>query len=276
MVSPAHKRPKQVPPTKAKAWHEQEILKAIRKRYPAPEWVIFPQVRNATGYSGQVRTADAIAMNLWPSRGMEIIGFEFKSYRSDWLKEIANPAKSAEIQRFCDRWWVVAGATNVFNEADPTPITWGLLEIDHATGKMSVKKDAPKLEAEPPTRRFLASVLKASADYVTPEAWVKHAADEAYMKGIEEGHKQHEHEIKNLRESLASNQKAIDEFQRASGVRISQWDAGQIGSAVRIVSQGPEQVLSYLRREKEHLGRMVKTIDDALTDLGANNASLDI
>ncbi len=82
-----------------------------------------------------------------------------------------------------------------------------------------------------------------------------------------------EKEVKNLRESLKSSQDAVLEFQKASGVLISKWDAGHIGNAVRVVSQGPAQVLSYLQREKEHLGRMAKVIDEALEDLGANNAS---
>ncbi len=80
---------------------------AILKRWESPAWNTFFEVPNSTGFA-KSRTADAVAVCTWPSRGMEIHGIEIKSYRSDWLRELKQPEKSEPVQRFCDRWWVVA------------------------------------------------------------------------------------------------------------------------------------------------------------------------
>ena len=39
------------------------------------------------GFAGGGRYADAIAMNLWPSRGLAVHGFEIKISRGDWQRE---------------------------------------------------------------------------------------------------------------------------------------------------------------------------------------------
>ena len=38
----------------------------IAARYPPPEWAVFFEVSNATGYATS-RRADAIALGIWPS-----------------------------------------------------------------------------------------------------------------------------------------------------------------------------------------------------------------
>lgn len=83
-----------------------DIKAAMRARYCAPEWALMFEVGDGTGVN-QRRWADAVAMNLWPSRGMEVNGFEIKVSRSDWQRELKNPAKAESVQQYCDRWWIV-------------------------------------------------------------------------------------------------------------------------------------------------------------------------
>lgn len=85
------------------------VLDLLRKRYEPPAWAFLEQVRNSTGWKRTERYADAVAMSLWPSRGLEVHGFEIKVSRSDVLKELRDPEKAAPIMRFCDRWWLVLG-----------------------------------------------------------------------------------------------------------------------------------------------------------------------
>ena len=54
-----------------------DIHAALRLRYAQPEWAIMFEVANGTG-AAQRRYADAIAMNLFPSRGLCVHGFEVK------------------------------------------------------------------------------------------------------------------------------------------------------------------------------------------------------
>ena len=61
----------------------------------ASQYAFMTEVRDATGAMGQ-RYADAITMCLWPSQGLEIIGFEIKVARSDWLNELKEAMKSAD------------------------------------------------------------------------------------------------------------------------------------------------------------------------------------
>lgn len=132
-------------------------LKAILKaHHDARELALMFEVANATG-AGGTRYADAIAMGLWPSRGLHIHGYELKVSRSDWRKELINPSKADEIGKYCDYWWVVT-PPDIVKEGE-LPETWGHYEaID---GKLVKKVAAVKNEyAAPLTRPFLAALLR--------------------------------------------------------------------------------------------------------------------
>ena len=104
-----------------------EIYAALRARYCAPEHALFFEVANGTG-SNIRRYADAVAMNLFPSRGLTLSGFEVKVSKHDWRRELKSPHKAEEgIFKYCDHWWVVAPSGIVGK--DELPSTWGLLEF---------------------------------------------------------------------------------------------------------------------------------------------------
>src|SRR5688572_18266988 len=79
----------------------------LAKRFAPSAYAFLPQLRNGTGF-GRTRTADAVAMSLWPSRGIYLHGFEIKVGRGDWLSELRQPEKAEEIARFCKYWSLVA------------------------------------------------------------------------------------------------------------------------------------------------------------------------
>ncbi len=150
------------------------IKAALRLKYAAPQYATLEEVRNATGrakrrQSGKAsgpRYADMIAMALWPSLGLEIIGFEVKTTRADWLKEISDEKKAVAVQQYCDRWYLVVpvpGATPQNHEKTvrpgELPETWGMLTVDDA-GTVREIVAAPKLDAQPVTRAFLASLMR--------------------------------------------------------------------------------------------------------------------
>jgi hypothetical protein len=127
----------------------------LRDRYPRQSYALFFEVQSATAYQGHQR-ADALAMGLWPSRGLDVIGFEFKIHRGDWLREMKNPGKAEEIFQFCDYWYLVADDHSA--HLDEIPATWGWLR----PGEKGLKeaKTAPKLTASPLDRKFVASLLR--------------------------------------------------------------------------------------------------------------------
>lgn len=131
-----------------------EIRALLRARYPAPEWALIEEVADRTG--GASNYADVLAMNLWQSRGHALHGFEIKASRSDWLRELKKPAKAEAISKYCDFWWVVAPKGVVVERE--LPVSWGLLVATEA--RLTTAVNAPKLNAEPMTRAFWASVMR--------------------------------------------------------------------------------------------------------------------
>lgn len=143
-----------------------QIREALRAAYKAPEWAFFEEVTDQTG-AGHRRRADGIAMSLWPSRGLDIYGFEIKVSRQDWLKEKSTPAKAERFYQYCDFWSIVAPEGLI--QADELPPTWGLMELTKRGLKTVIK--APRNESPILTRPFIASLLRRS--------------DEAYSRALE-------------------------------------------------------------------------------------------
>lgn len=80
-----------------------DICAALRERYTQPEWSLFFEVGNGTGGNCR-RHADALAMNMYPSRGLSIIGFEIKVSRGDLSRELKNPDKAEAIKIYQDEY----------------------------------------------------------------------------------------------------------------------------------------------------------------------------
>lgn len=248
-------------PKKAeRVWHTADLNDAIRQRFPAPEWSLFFEVRSAAGFDGR-RTADAIAMNTWPSRGMEIHGFEVKQDRRDWQREMKDPAKAEALMKFCDRWWLVA-APGIVHHGELPP-TWGLLE---PRGKaLVVKVEAPKLEAAPLTRSFVAVLMRNAAESNASEQQIaaaiarsresfKGEVDEAFEKGRRETARAH-----------ADLQASVAEFERNSGLKIDRYGGHRLGDAVRLVMEiGPARLRQELEYERNRHITAAQNIEHAI------------
>jgi hypothetical protein len=133
------------------------VEQALAAHFSPPAFAYFEQVRNGTGVTRVTRTADALAFGLWPSRGLFMHGVEIKTARSDWKRELADPEKAEEIAQYCDFWWLATSAGVA--QLEELPAQWGWLELD-AKGKLKIRKTAPKLEAKPISRQFLASLFR--------------------------------------------------------------------------------------------------------------------
>ena len=150
----------------------RDVIELLRKGPLArPAHALLSEVRNQTGYSRRVRSADALAVSLWPSRGIWFAGIEVKVFRNDWLRELKQPDKSTEIQQFCDYWWIAAPSGIV--KIEEVPETWGLYEIEGK--KVKVTRPAPKLSPLPLTQEFVASVFRNQADQLDGARMAGHA-----------------------------------------------------------------------------------------------------
>jgi hypothetical protein len=142
----------------------------LAEHYSSDAFAFLPEFRGGTGWGRESR-ADAIAMHLWPSEGLHLIGFELKTSRADWLRELKQPNKADPIKQFCDRWYLVVDDASIvkhhptLNETE-LPSDWGLMVPNYSSYpyKLRVAQEAPRLKPEPIDRLFLASLMRRASN----------------------------------------------------------------------------------------------------------------
>lgn len=158
-------------------WTERMVLDLIHDRYSkvnpgnGPRYVVAEHVRNQCGFGGtaaseylgrepRLRSADALVVDLWPSSGHLIHGFEVKVSRSDWLTELKDPEKAEAFKPYCDHWWLVVPDVEIVRS--DLPLGWGLLAVGR-DGRLRQRKAAPKLDRQPMPFEMTAAWLRATA-----------------------------------------------------------------------------------------------------------------
>lgn len=248
--------------------YTHQLVQLLRQRFAPPAWALFEQVANGTGFSVR-RHADAVAMGIWPSRGLEIHGFEIKISRGDWRKEFKNPEKADVMAASCDRWWLVVPNENIVSDGE-LPAAWGLLIADANGKKLVAKKEAPlirtKLKAfgidTKVSRQFLAAILRRA--FETQETLEKAAFARGVEKGIADGPQEHERRMKALEADVLRLENRIADFERASGVQIDEWNSGQLGEAVKLVQSEYFRAPSQLKTLKDGAEKLVEIIGKEL------------
>ena len=207
----------------------------IAQAYPSPEWAVFFEVHNQTGF-GASRRADAIALGIWPSRGQSLIGFEFKEDRGDWLREKKNPAKAETVAAHCDAWYVVAGRDGIV-KLDELPEPWGLLVASEDRGKLLHKKTAipfPDRDKSIIRRSFVAAMLRKFTETTVPKAEIDRLVAEGTERAL--AHTREGHELKYLRETCARQKAILDHFEKITGIKLDGWQGHEkIAAAVDAV-----------------------------------------
>lgn len=205
------------------------LREALRKRYALPEWVMVEEVRDAAGFESK-RSADAIAMCMWPSRGLEIHGFELKASRSDWLRELKNPAKAEAIAAYCDRWWIVAMPACV--KTEELPVGWGLLELK-ANGLATVKAAPSREDVKPLTRTFVAAMMRRVGEH---DEWLLRLKTEQLLaEGEAQRKRWAEQEVERRTQKASEIVKRLEEIQADTGIDLLSWsyDRKAVGASLR-------------------------------------------
>ncbi len=216
-------------------------------------WSYFTEVRNKTGFGGgRERTADAIAMSLWPSRGLLLHGFEVKVSRTDWLRELRDPSKADAFARYCDRWWLVTEPDVV--EDGELPEMWG--HLVRRGGKLAQATAAAELEPQDCDRTFLAALLRAAGRSTEAKPEAVREAEQAASQAAEDRWKA---EVEREKKRAGDYQAQIQEFVRASGLPLNgrfpkPYTPRELGAAVKLVLQGEAQTEQLEKR----LGRVAE------------------
>lgn len=240
-----------------------DVIAGLRARYAPPEWAFLEQVANATGGRAS-RTADAVAMNLWPSRGCEIHGFEVKVSRSDWLTELKNPAKADEVARFCDRWWLTVSSLAIIQNGE-RPAAWGLIVVE--SGNARVVVEAAPLEPAPLTRAFLGSVLRRATQQVTPEAIIRARVDEAVAVERAAWEARAAESRERVEGYEDSYRLMVDRFQKASGINLRNYDGPTLPVELVRYLSNPGTYGDRLRHIAEQLKRLSDEANKAATEM---------
>lgn len=213
-------------PLYLQAW---EIHSRIVVKYPPPAWVVLGEVRDGTGY-GSSRSADTLAFGVWPSRGLQVIGFEIKSNRNDWLRELKDPGKAESIAQHCDQWFLVT--CKGVAKLEEIPAAWGW----YVATEKGLKLEKPPKDLEPKEmgRSFLMSIVRnISRSYVAgSEVRAKVKAEAESMAKMRRD--DNAYRLERL-EELA---KRVEEFKKASGIDLDseyKFPAKETGEIVKAV-----------------------------------------
>lgn len=193
------------------------IYELLRTKYAAPEWALMEEVAPKTG--GGTRYADAVAVNLWQSRGHAVNGFEVKVSRSDWLRELKQPEKADPVMRYCDYWWLVSEKGVV--KPGELPINWGHME--RSGNSLRVATAAPKLEAQPLTREFFASLMRRGHEQLESIASKQWANKHAEMLRVQQA--EIADRVRYATRDAEALREQVRKFEAATGITISQYSS---------------------------------------------------
>lgn len=241
------------------------LINLIMKLYPSPAYTVITEVANATG-GGKCRSADAIAVGCWPSRGLTVTGFECKSSRSDWLRELKEPEKSVACQKYCDQWFLVT-STKEIADLSEIPESWGWLAAQN--GRLRTMKPGKALSPTPIDRGFLASLLRNKEKKGGLHVHLEAAKREGYQQAFEDGKKSggmiRSHESQQLREL----RERVGKFEQATGLNVEhQWDLPNVSAAVKsIMADGFNETIERLRKYHNDSLKALQTSIDEFNDL---------
>jgi len=239
----------------------RDIMDALRNKYQGPTFAFLENVSNSTGYKSN-RYADAIAMCTWESRGLEIIGFEVKSSRQDWIKELKKPDKADPIASYCDSWYLVLGDVNIIQFGE-LPLGWGLM-VPHTKTELKIVTESKRnLTPKQLDKNFLAAILRRTCEQLLPKSILSQEYQRGYSKGWEKNKQEHLKDVEDWRIARDELRKKINDFKMASGVNIDDWThtPEKIGGAVRAVLNG-----AHLK-ELEHLDDLLCTAHNCVESI---------
>jgi hypothetical protein len=238
----------------------RSLASLVQAAFPSPEWAVFYEVQDP----GSGRRADAVALGIWPSRGYSLVGFEFKEYRNDWLREKKNPAKADRIASKVDAWWVVAGAADVV-DIEELPEPWGLMVAAPDRARLVVKKKpAPYQDRDRSViaREFVAAMLRKVTENTIP----KSTLDELIQSRVDQelARTREGHALQTLKDRVQRLEAERDTFRKITGVELSHWSGTEnVAKAVAALLEG-EKYRRRLEEGSRALRDAAKAIDGAV------------
>lgn len=247
---------------------ESDLVKAINNRWGQgnpPRHVVAVQVNNGAGYS-YGRTIDAIVLNTWPSDGLSLQGLEIKTSRADYRRELRNPQKFRDFKPYLDRFSIVAPKGVI--QMDILPNKWGAYVLTDDQDLHTLRAPLPLHDDFEPTvnRHIFAAFARA----LVQRSLSDEAIEAAEERGRERAERRAQMTIERLEDKAEQWESAVEEFEQASGVKISRYSGQQIGEAVQFVLSGGLKTKLQYKTSLRDVGERLISLADELEELQAN------
>ncbi len=201
------------------------------------------------------RRYDAVSISVWRSMGHQIHGFEVKTARSDWLRELADPTKADALMRYCTHWWLVC-PKEVISGLDEVPETWGVL-FDSGDS-LRVARKAPKLDNRAPGADFWRCMLLRQATRLTTPQDITDAVDAA--RKTFDRNRQAEFDL--VQSQLDRLRETVSKFERETGIILNNYT---LDSVIRSFQRANALDLTRALDDLQRLHNSVKGSIDRLT-----------
>ena len=235
----------------------KKLHEILKTKYPESECVVVKEVADSTS---RKRYLDYMVINLWESRGQSIIGFEVKSHRNDWLKELKSPDKQELHAPYCDYFYLLTTGDNVA-KAEEIPENWGWMTVKGE--KLFTLKKAPKQQSKPMSRSLMVAIVRRAfnkTEYVHKDLLEKEVEARVESR-VAAKIREQEYNSKKSKEII----EAANIFKEASGLDIlahKSWNWSdkikRMGEIVKmIMDNNPEDYIYKIKNIKNQL----ETID---------------
>ena len=248
---------------------EGRIIGLLSERYEGSEWEFIPHFHSFR----HDRTADAIAINTWQTRGCHRVGFEVKVSRSDYKHELEQPEKRKWLEDFCHQFYFVVPIGLV--KADEVPEGCGLI---YATaGGLKQVKLAKQRKVESVSNVMLAAVARAVGKRAALGNWkiFKYAgrdlSKDDLVQILMNNRDQIAGEIREafigeeLRLRLASERKQMQEYQDALSAAFGRKAVWSVADLQKIAAER-SNVSPLVQEEIELLHRLARDSANKLSD----------
>lgn len=252
-----------------------EIKSRVARHFSAPEWFTtfeFPLWGAVETEDGKERQLDALAISRIAGRGNEVVGIEVKSDRSDWLRELNNGAKSSTWLQLVDRFYVAASKDVVKKEE--LPAGWGFLEesgsgLKHVVHASLLSSWRANGRSDPIPREMWVRVLRRTLENAAIEPLLSAEFKRGHTQGTKDATEGSRREASDAKWRLDHLKEQVDAFEKASGLEIQTWAAGDIGKAVKAILAN-ENLVQQVGNNTYHLRRRFEELNEALKAAGYN------
>lgn len=140
--------------------NRKHIDSSLRRHYnygQSGRWVLISEVRNSTGYAAR-RSIDLLVIEAYPSDGCRLHAIEIKVSVSDLRRELRDPAKAWELERYCDLFSIAVPASMPL--PDNVPVEWGVFRIKEDSTCVVEREPQQRRNVWPPDRPLIAAIAR--------------------------------------------------------------------------------------------------------------------